>query len=158
MRLISTLLLALLITACSGPPSNPSIDRIELSHGGPWFGAAIAVNRQGAGKYERTNGRGGKTSGSFAITPQQFQRLQHRLEPFRREAVPYSGKKGIELLTRNCPKGVQFVTDQGVFWVRWVGRSTDQLYFADLGCDPARNANQNSELIGIMSSFPIAHR
>lgn len=148
-------MLLLLATACSGAQSNAPIDRIELSQSGPWSGVAIEVTRQGAGTHERTNGPGGEVSGSFVIAPQEFQRLQSTLEPFRRKAVPYSAQNVRAYLTRSCPKGAQFTTDQGVFWVRWVSRSTDQLYFADLGCDPAHNAKRNSQLLNMLNSFPV---
>lgn len=157
MRLTLTLSLLLLGLGCSGPHS-PQIDRIELSRGNVWSGVTATVTKQGFGRYELTSENKEGRSGSFLITPERFGNVLETLEPFRRQAVPYSPKTAVAFLTSpSCPKGHPHASDVGLIWVRWIGPSADQLYFADLGCDPDLNAKRNSTLTRLISSYPIPH-
>jgi hypothetical protein len=138
---------------CSASPPSP-VNRIEMSLSG-WSGMYVTVNKSGDGKYDGETINGKRTSGKFVISPEQFGRLVDRLEPFRREALPFTQKSASQLLLRKCPKGLPFTTDQGFFWVRWIGQATDQQYFADLGCDADRNARRNTELRSLVNSLPV---
>jgi hypothetical protein len=148
-------LLLLLLVDCGGPQAAPQVDRVEMRLSG-WSATDVAVNRRGEGQY-RLSGPGKDSHGSFAISSKGFSKLLHRLEPFRRQAVPYNDKSAHELMMRECPQGVPSVTDSGAVWVRWVGRSVDVHYLADLGCDAERNASRNKQLLDAIKSLPIPH-
>jgi hypothetical protein len=143
----------LLLVGCRGPEPATQVDRVEMRLSG-MFSTDVAVNRRGQGQY-RLSGRGKQSNGTFSISPRSFSRLLARLEPFRKEAVPYTEKSALEMITRSCPKGVSFVTDSGSIWVRWIGPSADFHYMADLGCDTKRNARRNDELRDVFKSLPL---
>lgn len=151
-HVLASLFLLSLMGCRASPPS--SINRIEISLSG-WSGMYVTVNKSGGGKYDLETVQGKRTSGTFVISPEQFGQLVGRLEPFRREAIPFTEASASRLLLRKCPKGLPFTTDQGAFWVRWIGHTTDQQYFADLGCDADRNARRNTELRSLVNSLPV---
>ena len=137
----------------SGCERAPKVDRVEMRLSG-WSGVDIAVDSQGKGEY-RLSDYPHQKGGSFSITPEQFNRLVQRIEPFRRQAVPFTDKSAREFIDQKCPKGVPFTTDAGAVWLHWVGPSSDQHYLADLGCDADRNAVRNKELLSIVKSLPV---
>jgi hypothetical protein len=145
--------LFVLTIGCSGSEPSPKVDRIEIRKSG-WSAVDVSVGSQGQGQYLISE-YPTKRSGSFSISPQQFARLVERLQPFRREAVPFNEETMRRFVVAGCPKGVPFVTDQGAVWVHWIGPSSNKHYLADLGCDAERNAVRNKELIAIVKSFPV---
>jgi hypothetical protein len=153
MRITFVPFLCALMIGCSGSDPSPKVDRIEMRKSG-WSAVNVSVNSQGKGQYLISD-YPHKQSGSFSIPPEQFTRIVERLQPFRRKAVPFNEQTTREFFEASCPKGVQFVTDQGAIWVHWTGPNSDQHYLADLGCDAERNAARNKELVSIVKSFPV---
>jgi hypothetical protein len=146
------LLLALAVGS-SGCERAIKVDRVEMRLSG-WSGVDIAVDSRGNGEY-RLSDYPHKKSGSFSIKPEQFAQLVQRIEPFRRQAVPFSDESAREFIEQKCPRGVPFTTDAGAVWLHWVGPNSDQHYLADLGCDANRNAARNKELLSIVKSLPV---
>lgn len=154
MQMMLAACVSLLLAACSGPEPVSKVDRVELRVSG-WSAVDIDVNSSGKGQYHLSdplpNGRGG----SFSIEPQQFTALVERLHPYEQKAVPVTHKSAQEIINRQCPKGVPFVTDAGGVWIHWVGPRLDRHYFADFGCDEKRNADRNKELFDLVKSLPV---
>lgn len=153
MRILLFACLLCLISACSDA-SPPVIDRIEMRVSG-WSSVDISVNREGAGSYRLTNGSAKVKNGTFQITPQQFDQLVDRLDPFRHEAVPFTEKSTAEFMDRTCPKGVPYTYDAGAVWVHWAGPKTDQHHLVQLGCDATRNEARNKAVLNIVKSLPV---
>lgn len=152
MRATYLSLLFVLATGCGGSGASPKVDRLEIRKSG-WSAVDVSVNSKGQGQYLISD-YPRKRSGSFSITPQQFAGLVERLQPFRREAVPFNEKTMRQFIETGCSRGVPYITDQGAVWVHWVG-SPNEHYLADLGCDSERYAARNKELIAIVKSFPL---
>jgi hypothetical protein len=145
-------LLSSLALGCSDSPPVP--DRIEMRVSG-WSAIDIEMSRDGSGRFETSQPRPGGRSGSFSLTPWQWQRLRDRLEPYRKQAVPVTDDSAREFIERRCPEGTPFVTDLGAVYVRWIGPDLDRHYLADLGCDPKRHESRNEELLAIVNSLPV---
>ena len=151
LRITLLSLLAICTIACGN--SEPlEADRIYIRLSG-WRGVDIEVNRWGEGRFRISEGN--IRNGAFSLAPQQFDRLVERLDPFRREAVPFTEESALEFIERRCPPGLPTVTDQGAVWIRWIGPRTDQHYLADLECDPGRQAARNRELRNIVKTLPV---
>ncbi|MEO7177755.1 MAG: hypothetical protein ABIW83_02830 [Allosphingosinicella sp.] len=113
--------------------------------------------RDGAGRFQLAHPSAKGKSGTFSITPQQFQRLRERLEPYRRQAVPVTERSADGLIGPACPRNAPFATDSGSgsVPVRWTGPGVDQHLAADLGCDYIRHASRNEDLLGVVQSLPL---
>jgi len=154
MRTAFAPLLLLFVAGLGSSQSAPDVDRIEMRLSG-WTGTDIELNRQGERRFSISETNPRERSGTFSVTPEQFDRLLDRLEPFRRQAVPFSEESIRQFMNAECPEGVPFVTDHGAIWIRWIGRGSDRHYLADLGCDFERNASRNAELQSVIYSLPI---
>jgi hypothetical protein len=154
MRTIVDIYLSILTVGCADPRPAAEIDRVELRVSG-WSAVDLEVNSRGEGKYHLSEPFPDGKGGSFSIKPQQFTALVERLQPFRRQAVPFTDDSAQEFINRECPRGVPFVTDAGAVWVHWVGRNFDEHFLADLGCDPERNTARNRELLSVVESLPV---
>ena len=146
------LLLAVAV-GTSGCERASRVERVEMRLSG-WSAVDIAVDSRGKGEY-RMGDYPRRRSGSFSITPEQFTQLVQCIEPFRRQAVPFTDASARAFIDQTCPKGVPFTTDAGAVWLHWVGPRSDQHYLADLGCDAERNAVRNKELLSIVKSLPV---
>ena len=98
------------------------------------------------------------TGGSFSIPRSQFSSLVRRLEPFRKQHVSAKELHDFAVGLNACPLGTPFTYDAGAIWIHWRGPNEDENYFAELGCDPKRNAARNRELLNIFESLPVPHR
>jgi hypothetical protein len=47
------------------------------------------------------------------------------------------------------------LTDQGGFWVQWIGKDLNRHYVADFGCDHERLGPRNEDLVQILCSLPV---
>jgi hypothetical protein len=153
MRVVLTAFLLCVISGCTDAPP-PVVDRIELRLSG-WSAVDITVSRQGASSYHLSDPPPAGKGGIFSLTPQQFENLLRRLEPYRKTAVSFTDASAEKFVLSECPRGVPFVTDQGAFYVRWIGRTSDQHYLADLGCDSTRLEARNKDLLAIAQSLPV---
>jgi hypothetical protein len=137
------LLASLLLGAC-GPEK---IDRLEI------YGLElkVAVDAQGKGQYQRGVGNEGR-NGSFTISPDQFANLLKQLQPYQSDPETTTRDGLTALINKACPH--PYVTDQGGFYVHWVGRNIDQHYWVDLGCDPVGNATRNTKIRALLNSLP----
>ncbi|HYI40861.1 MAG TPA: hypothetical protein VE053_11140 [Allosphingosinicella sp.] len=152
MRVAAAALLLGLAAGCDASP--PPIDRIEIRVSGE-SAVDIAVDGGGEGSFRLSEPFPGGRSGTFSVTPEQFQRLRERLERYRRQAVPTTDESAREFVERTCPRDVPFVTDAGGVYVRWIGSTSDQHFLADLGCDRERRKWRNQDLLGIVRSLPV---
>lgn len=148
-----SLLLVLLLGCDAAQPDE--IDQIEIRVSG-WSALDISLNRDDAGSYHISHPYPDGQRGIFSITPQQFESLLERLEPFRDEAVPFDEESIEEFINSSCPEGSPFVTDAGAIWIHWMGSDTDEHYLANLECYPERNSSRNETLHNIAESLPIA--
>lgn len=72
-----------------------------------WTGVDIVVDSRGKGEY-RLSDYPHQKSGSFSITPEKFGQLVQRIEPFRRQAVPFTEKSARQFIDQKWPKGRAF--------------------------------------------------
>jgi hypothetical protein len=153
MRIAMFPLLLAVAVGSSGCERASRVDRVEIRLSG-WTGVDIAVDSKGKGEY-RMSDYPHQKSGSFSITQEQFAQFVRRIEPFRRQAVPFTDESARAYIDQKCPKGVPFTTDAGAVWLHWMGPRSDQHYLADLGCDADRNAARNKELLSIVKGLPV---
>lgn len=154
MRIAAASLLLTILVASAAPTGAQPVERIELRRSG-WTSLDIEVNRQGESRYDDFDPDLGRRRGSFSLNAQQFDNLLARLAVYRRESVPMSDESMRALRQQTCPVGAAFVTDMGGIWVHWIGPGTDEHYFAELGCDPDRNARRNADLHSILQGLPV---
>ena len=153
MRILPAALFLSVVGACADAPP-PAVDRIELRVSG-WSAVDISVSRQGKSSYHLSEPLPDGKSGTFSLSPQRFDELRKRLEPYRKTAVPFSEKSAREFILESCPKGVPFTYDTGAVWVHWVGPHSNQHFIADLGCDADKHAVRNEDLLAIVQSLPV---
>jgi hypothetical protein len=139
--------LALSALVLLGACSSEKIDRLEMRG----LGREVFVDAQGSGQY-RLLAESTQKEGTFTISTDQFRQLLRQLDPYRNapEATPRDGLA--TSASKPCPD--QYLTDQGGFYVHWIGPSIDQHYFVDLGCEPTKNAVRNSQLRALLTSLP----
>jgi hypothetical protein len=148
------LLLALFAAlGCSRP--DPIVDRIDIREFGAWRDMVVTLNRQSEGRFQVGAPSPAAYGGAIAMTPEKFARLRHRLEPFRRQAVPTTWESMERMLSLDCPDGVSYTHDMGGLYIRWRGPGLDRHHYVDLGCDADRNALRNAVLWSVIESLHI---
>ncbi len=152
MRTAITFLFGALLTSCS--QAQPDIDRIEMRRSGE-SSLDISLDRQGDGRFRINAYPASSRDGTFALKPEQVDRLIERLKPFRTQAVVRDEASLKRFIHGTCPAGTPVVTDAGAIYIRWIGSNSDWHYLAELGCERDRHKARNDELRSILSSFPI---
>lgn len=158
MRIETALLLLVASSSCRDSEPTSSVDVVEMRLSGQ-SSIDVELNSRGEGRYKLSepleNGSVNNRHGSFTVNPQQYLQVVERLEPFRRQAVPFTDESALAFIEQPCPEGIPSMTDAGGVYIRWMGADLDQHYLADLGCDYQRNSRRNAELIGIMKTLPV---
>ncbi|HET9638227.1 MAG TPA: hypothetical protein VFP12_03385 [Allosphingosinicella sp.] len=151
---LAAALLALPSTSGCDGSRPPEIDRIEIKVTG-WSAVEIALDRGGKGSFRLSEPFPRGNSGALSVTPDRFQTLRRRLEPYRRQSVPVTEESARRFIEAKCPEGVPSVTDAGGIYIRWIDETSDRHFAADFGCDPERQASRNEQLLGIVNSLPL---
>jgi len=138
------------LVGCESSHRPANIERVEIGLSGTW---RVSVNNRGEGHYEWLPPM--PESGSFKITPQQFNDLVTRLERFRRTSVPAQAEGVKAVLDAKCPVGKPYLGGPEVIWIHWIGHNLDQLYAANLACDWKQTKAQNEEIFRNVRSLPI---
>jgi hypothetical protein len=150
MRMIPALLL---LAAGCGNVDRDFSQQVNTLHIGA-VGLDVSISNDGRGRF--SNGRFAQppTSGTFAISPQQYSNLLKQLSEFREESAP-ADESSRSYLNTSCPRGLPYLTDAGMISIRWKGVGFDQIYIADFGCDYERNAARNTKLRTILKGLPV---
>lgn len=145
-----------LLIATSGAPDSggEEIERLEMRLSGS-SSLDIVIHAGGYGTYKDSEPYPDGTRGGFKLTRAELLELIAKLQPYHKEAVPFSEESAMTFIERACPKGVPEVTDAGAFYVRWWSADDDVHYLADFGCDHERLADRNGELRAIVEGLPI---
>jgi len=144
------LFVGMLVVGCGPSALSVPVEGLELQA----TGLDVRVTSGGKGSYVSGIPDPSRKRKTFEIGPLGFQRLLKSVEPFRSKAGP-TGKTVERFLATACPKDVPFVTDHGSISVRWMGKSLDRVFIADLGCDYVRNRSRNEQLLAILKTLPV---
>jgi len=152
MRTSFVSLLFAFLVGCGGTHPSPKVDRVEIRLSGP-TGLYVTVNSQGEGHYDYAPPM--PESGSFTLTQQQFANFLQRLRLLRAQATQVPANGNWRSIYKECPKGSQVFGSPEAIWIHWVGERLDQVYFANLQCDPYRDFARQNEIFGMLRSLPI---
>ncbi len=119
-----------------------------------WSSLDVVVDAEGNGTYEDSEPHPDGTKGRFKLTRAELLKLLAKLQPYRKQAVPFSEESAMRFIEQVCPKGMPEVTDAGAFYARWLTADHDVHYLADFGCDHKRQADRNDELRKIVEGLP----
>ena len=119
-----------------------------------WSSLDVVVDAEGNGTYEDSEPHPDGTKGRFKLTRAELLKLLAKLQPYRKQAVPFSEESAMRFIEQVCPKGMPEVTDAGPFYARWLTADHDVHYLADFGCDHKRQADRNDELRKIVEGLP----
>lgn len=139
--------LAVCLTACSATEAPP-IEQLEI-----WApGLEVAIDGQGNGRFKQYS-KG--TEGRFTLSAAQFAELRKRTEPFRLSRDAISSERISAFIAAGQRCDGDYVTDNGGISFHWSGRSMNQFYAVDYGCERVRYATRNGELRAILASLPV---
>jgi hypothetical protein len=134
MRALFASFVLLIASSCAPESRGEEIERLEMRLSG-WSSLDLVVDAEGNGTYEDSEPYPDGTKGRFKLTRAELLELLAKLQPYRKQAVPFSEESAKRFIERVCPKGVPEVTDAGAFYARWLTADDDVHYLADFGCD-----------------------
>lgn len=154
MRALFASFVLLIASSCAPDNRSAEIERLELRLSG-WSSLDVVIDADGHGTYKDSEPHPDGKKGSFKLTQAELLELLGKLQPYRKQAVPFSEESAMRFIEQVCPKGVPQVTDAGAFYVRWQSADEDVYYLAEFGCDHERLAQRNVELREIVEGLPI---
>jgi hypothetical protein len=154
MRALLASFVMLIAASCAPDSSGETIERLEMRRSG-WSSLDVVIDAEGNGTYEYSEPHPDGTKGRFKLTRAELLELLEKLQPYRKQATPFSEERAMGFIEQVCPKGVPEVTDAGAFYARWLTANDDVHYLADFGCDHKRLADRNRELRKIVEGLPI---
>ncbi|RIV92859.1 hypothetical protein D2V17_00940 [Aurantiacibacter xanthus] len=154
MRPLFASFVLLIATSCASDSRGEEIERLEMRLSG-WSSLEVVIDAGGNGTYKDSEPHPDGTTGGFKLTRAELFELLAELQPYRKQAVPFSEESAMRFIERACPKGVPEVTDAGAFYIRWQSANDDVHYLADFGCDYERLADRNGQLREIVKGLPI---
>lgn len=154
MRALFASFILLFATSCAPDSSEGKHERLEMRLSG-WSSLDVVIDAEGNGTYKDSEPHPDGTKGGFKLTRVELLELLAKLQPYRKQAVPFSEESAMRFIEQVCPKGVPEVADAGAFYVRWQSADDDVHYLADFGCDHERLADRNGELREIVEGLPI---
>ena len=142
MRMMRALFFLFAVAGCNERIREDEVQKIEMKLTGATE-LRVQISRPGQGRFEY--GGAMAESGSFVVSPRQFDRLIALLRPFGPNAqTDYAEVRCNERRTAS--------PNAESFRVRWFGKERDAEYITDLGCVTAA---QNERLFDVLQSLPI---
>lgn len=154
MRASFASIVLLFAASCAPDRSGEEIERLEMRLSG-WSSLDVVVDAEGNGIYKDSGSHSDGKKGRFKLTRAELLELLAKLQPYRKQAVPFSEESAMRFIEQVCPKGVPEVMDAGAFYARWLTADDNVHYLADFGCDHKRLAARNGELRKIVEGLPI---